>query len=56
MSEKKTAGTGEDKSDLDLVEEAFVGTHQEVPRPDDEDEGDSEGVHDGPPVPGNRSP
>lgn len=59
MIEKKAnAGTADEhKSDLDLIEEALVGTHQEVPRSDSEDEGNSEGIDEvRPPVPGHRSP
>jgi hypothetical protein len=58
MSEKKMdEGPEGDKSDLDLVEEALVGTHQEVPRDAGEDGGEPVGSHDGkPPVPGHRSP
>jgi hypothetical protein len=38
MSEKRTpAGAEEDKTVLDLVEEALVGSHQEVPPDLDEE-------------------
>lgn len=58
MSENKpNAGAEGDKSDLDLLEEALVGTHQEVPGSDGRDEAEAAGSQDaGPPVPGHRSP
>jgi hypothetical protein len=58
MSEKKTdEGPEGNKSDLELVEEALVGTHQEAPRHGGEDEAKPVGSHEAkPPVPGHRSP
>ncbi len=54
MNDNKTnTGSTEEKSALDLVEEALVGTHQEVP-PNGASENEDDG--DNPPVPGHRSP
>lgn len=53
MNDNKTnAGSAEEKSALDLIEEALVGTHQEAPGADSEDDDDEVG----PKVPGHRSP
>lgn len=59
MSRQNTnTGTDEEpKSDLDLVEEALVGTHQQLPGEGSEDDAQVGGTDDDqPPVPGHRSP
>lgn len=58
MSEQQTNEGPEQghKSDLDSVEEALIGTHQDEPRADPEDD-DNERDHDArPDVPGHKSP